>query len=562
MERKCYKCKNTITSDDFICPHCGAIIGDPIAYAAALKTQKSKNSYCIRWTVAAMLVIALIAVVCTIGWCVRSYFRQQTPTISTAPTTIPTQPQTTAPLTVYTARFKTEAKTDLSGSVAHVYLDEQLIYSGEVDKNGDVTFILPEREGYSIRLTELPVQYQVNYNDAIFSFAEGERYLYVTLEEKPVPYTVKIVNRAGEPLPGTGITFYSSGKDPQQQITDDTGCCTFMADYATGNCSAYVLFAPNGYIPNSSAGFASNSLEATITLWTYEEMGFASDDIYTVQVVDEFDAPISNVSLSVVGKATDVDADILGTNVSGTTNMDGCFTFVGYGSMVWEIKILKNTDYYDTVFHFDAGIHQMRIQLELIKPPGTKYTYTISFMDYTDHPVAGVEIAYQPPDRDEAQHYVSDENGIITFQTYTAEPTAVQYYITRVPDGYYTNRPDNTAYSFLPYQRSTFVRLFYDGEVVYTVYVVDDVGQSVPSAELFIWKNHALFGKIVTDEEGKAQFRNTPASNWDFTIQSLPEPYSYYGIKNFEYGDDHCIYITIEPNPNQGAIPDQGDHDE
>ena len=550
MERKCFRCKKTIANDDFICPHCGAILGDPISYSDTAKSSgKIKSKHIKHWAMIALLAAAAVAVALAVCWCVKTWTGQP-PAVSTGPsgTTIPTPPQTTAPLTVYTAHFQTESNTSLTGALAHVYLADQLIYTGTLDKNGDVTFILPEGEGYSIRLTELPAQYQVNYTDVEFPFPDGGQVLFVTLEDKPIAFKIRVVNSAGQPLPGTGIIFSSTGDELRQEVTDSDGYCTFVAKYENGHNTATVNFVPNGYVDTSqTVTFSGGRLEAEIKLPTFEENGFEPKDIYTVRVLDEYGEPASSVILSIVGNGLLIDVSVY---VMGRTNLEGCFSFIGHDDFQYSVTVLQNADYYDTVFSFDPGTQEMLLQLDLHQEPGTLYTYTVSFMDFSDKPIPGVEIGVPSWfDDSVVDFYTSDENGLVTFQTTEADPTKVSFYVNNVPDGYFTDRPEYEVITFLAYNRSTAVRLYYDGEVNYTVYVLDDAGKSVASAELYIWKNGRLY--IITDAEGKTKFRGIPAEDWEFTIQYLPEPYTNYVIKMIDYREKHCIYITIAP-PSDG----------
>lgn len=548
MDVKCARCKKVITSDDFICPHCGLILGDPVSYATAVNQKRvgeQKRRFSWRWMLSALLVLVLAAAVGIGAYFVRRQQAGMTGTTSPS-TTVPAPTQTTAPLTVYTVQVRTEKKSELDGTCIHIYSGDQELYSSQVGSEGTATFVLPESDGYTVKLTQLPIQYQVNYEDVFFSFEDGQQDLLVYLEDKPVPLTIKFVNSSGEPIPGVGLIFYSSGEEEQQQVSDASGCCTFLTKYGDGNQmthSAYITFVPNGYyVRTPNFGFHKDRLEFEIELLTYAEVGIDPNDVYTVRVVDEYGEPASNISLSVSGIDADSDAPT-GVYFSGVTNMEGCFCFVSGGKLQWKVKILDNVDYYGTVFSFEEGSHELLLELDLHRDPGEKFTYTISFMDFSDQPIPGVGIAVPSTlDGGEVEYYTSDENGVITFQSTESNPSMIQFYINAVPDGYYTNRPDQALYSFGRYERSTFIRLHYDGMVNYTIFVYDDAGLPVPNAELYLPENDSYF---ITDEQGQVSFRMSPDWDNEIMLSYLTPNYKDYIVDTIEYGEKYCVYITI-----------------
>ncbi len=547
MSNKCARCKKEIAQSDFICPHCGLIIGDPVSYAIATQKNESKGSkFSLHRMIRCLLIIVLVAVIVTGAFFVYTHFFAQPSMQAKEPAaTLPTPPQTTAPLAVYTVQVSTTNKTDLSGAGVNIYSCEQLLYSSQIGSDGSATFILPESDSYSVRLTDLPVQYQVNYGDVFFSFEAGQRDLRVQLEELPVTFTFTVVNSAGEGVPGTAIYFYSSGQEEQMQVSDESGVCRFVADYGTGSHAVSVAYVPDGYVVSSSDEhftLQKNKLDFEIELHTYEEYGYDAADIYTVRIVDEYGDPVPNFRLAVAGMLTDIDG--LGIWKSGMTNAEGCFSFHYEGELWCKVTIPNNADYYDTVFDFDVGQHQMEIQLDLNKEPGTLYTYTVYVVDSVYMPVAGAEIGYMPPDGSAMQYYVSDRLGTVTFQTTVADPSAVKYYITYVPNGYYSPSPDDMEYGFLPYQRSTTVQLLYDGKTQYNIYTVDAEGNPVGNVGLWVYMDGRKLGEKMTDSQGKLSLRWL-AGDISVTVSVLPDGYENCGIVNVEYGERNNIYITI-----------------
>ncbi len=549
MRRKCEKCKQSISADDFICPHCGTIVGDPVSYAAIVNAKVvnggKKRS---RFIVPSVIMLALILLVGAGILFVKSFFDANidstTGQISTSTTTTPTITESTLPLVTYSVHISASDKTDLTGTIAHVYNDGHLVYSGQLQKNGKVQFVLPKSNGYYIQLTGLPVQYTVHYENERFFFINFSETLQIVLEPKPVPYTLKVVDSKGDPISGVGIRFNSSGHPSQDAVTDENGCCVFTATYGVGIHSCNFTFVPNGYVlPETYFYLRPEKLDFTFDLQTYAEAGIHKDKVYTVRVVDENGEPITGVSLLVY----DVDD---GTSIyRGTTNMEGCFSFVGKFDAVHNVSIQKNADYYGVNFTFEKDTQELIIQLDH-KAPGTKYTYTVKFTAFVDThmvPVAGVQIGYWHPDSGELEHYTSDENGIVTFETITADPAAVQFKITYFPDGYCVDGPADWDYGFDAYRRSTSIMLDYDGKANYTFFLQDDAGAPVVDSGLMLLDDGHPLNLLVTDKEGMGTFRYFP--NWEPQIELsyLNAEYQNYVIEHIEFGEGHQIYITIAP---------------
>lgn len=549
MSRKCDKCKQKILADDFICPRCGTIIGDPVSYAAIANANAVKiGKKCPRLIVLSILILALIL---SVGVGISFVSIYSDPNIdsttgqnSPSTTTAPIITESTLPLVTYSVQISASDKTDLTGTVAHVYDDGQIVYSGQLQKNGKVQFVLPKSNGYYIQLTGLPVQYAVHYETERFYFINFFESMQIVLEPKPVPYTLTVVDSKGDPISGVGIRFNSSGHPSQDAVTDENGSCVFTATYGVGIHSCNFTFVPNGYVlPETYFYLQPEKLDFTVDLQTYDEAGIHQDKVYTVRVVDENGEPITGVSLLAY------DVDDRTSIYRGTTNMEGCFSFVGKFDAVHNVNIQKNADYYGVNFTFEKDTQELIIQLDH-KAPGTKYTYTVEFVSFVDTrvvPVAGVQIGYWHPDSGELEHYTSDENGIVTFETIAADPATVQFKITDLPDGYYIDGPSDWDYGFDAYLRSTSIMLDYDGKVNYTFFLQDEAGAPVVDSGIMIFDDGHPLNLLVTDKEGMGTYRYFP--NWEpqIEISYLSAEYQNCAIKHIEFGEGHQIYITIAP---------------
>lgn len=154
MERKCQKCGNLLAQNDFLCPNCGAIYGEPVLETpkqeekpapAPPQPKQRKLPLAIFSGIAVLLVI-----VCLIIW---GPFRPKAPTPTTSPiatTSIaPTRPPTTLPPTVPTTVPPTtvppttvpfnQTKIDWTMDAKVVDGTGRLISNGTVTICGDIT---------------------------------------------------------------------------------------------------------------------------------------------------------------------------------------------------------------------------------------------------------------------------------------------------------------------------------------------------------------------------------------------------------------------------------------
>lgn len=523
MDKKCNKCKKVVSADDFLCPYCGAILGDDMVFPGAASEKKRGKKRPVRQSLRLVCVIALLSLAifaaCFLWKCFQS---------TQAPDTVPPatdMPQTTAPLTVYNIQIKSDGRNTFEGVSIHIIKDGQELYTCVSGQYGKASIILPEFDGYSIRVSGLPTEYQLAYNDTIFPFAPGQRELVVVLDKKPVPYNVTVVNEDGEPLPNTCIAFVAFGK-AQQKMTDENGCCVFDCAYSESGIHAEIIFAPTGYYVRSKIISFNGTTKAEVVLKKFTDLQLHdSHCLYSVQVIDEYADPVSDLYLNVSNGYQwwdDLDYEQLGyyLQTSGRTNQDGWFTFIGYKDQEYSIYFPQNPDYSHIPFRFDEGSTHQQIQLELHM---SEFTYTIEFVNQYDEPVPGVEIAVKNRgDFEEPMSYTSDENGIISFQSKEPDPTVLLFWVKSGPDGY---DPETMydRYYFSAYSRIAKVELTHQT----TITVVDDAGVPIPGAVIRIEAqmiDYILTGE--TNEKGQCFFF-LPTENEIYKIEvvSLPEGY-------------------------------------
>ncbi len=553
MADRCLRCRKKVNSDDFLCPNCGAILGDPISYAKIAGAKEPiKGKLSLRVIVAAVTAMVLLALVVGAAWVLYPYIRENFHLGAGIPNQpVPEATQSTAPLAVYTVSVKTENKTKLTGTCIHIMQGETELYSSRIREDGVATFVLPQSDDYSIRFTDLPFQYEYHYKDAVYSFEPGTDSLAVVLVEKPVPYSIKILNSAGEPLPGTGLIFYRSSQGAQFGVTDENGICEFLTNYGVGSCSVKVTFAPNGYVSGDYFTFVSDKLDFTFELQSFQEMGVAEQEIFTVRVVDEYGAPVTNQAIVATSSGGS-----LGTNTSmGYTNMDGCYMFIaaeeiGYTRHV--VKIQNNPDYFETEFEFEPGSNELVIQLDLHKDSGEEYAYKVRFVDQFGDPVPGVTISVSVTNQSLQKSYTSDEDGMITFFEQESDPTLISFTVVSCPSLYSTEETSDTRYSFNKNGRMLQMTLTYKGRTDFTVRVLDDQGNPVPGVEL--WISQSIIG--TTDENGICIFHLFANQYYQISVTRYPPSHNNYMISmSGSLGPNAKeVLIIIKPKPQNRPI--------
>lgn len=522
MEKKCQRCKKTVSGDDFICPYCGAILGDdmviPVTDSEKKRGIKRPIRQSLRWVCGAVLLaLAVLAA----GFLWKGF---QNVLLPSAAPSAPETTQTTAPLVTYNIQIKLDDRNTLKGATIQVYSGDQVVYVCQSGQYGKATIILPASDDYYIRLSDLPTQLQMIYGEISFPFSQGQRDMVVVLEEEPVPYTVTVVNEAGEPLPGALLSF-NSYDDGQSVLSDENGRCVFYSMYTEEGNYASIEYTPTGYYSLSKQiKFIGGSVNAEVVLHKYEDMELLdSQCIYTVQVVDEYDAPVSDLDVYVCfGGSVGHGGPEYAIKTNGLTNLDGFFTFVGDRATQYSIMIPKHPDYSDKEFLFEEGSTHQKIRLEMHK---TEFTYTVRFVNQYDEPIPGVEIAVSNrADFEQLMRYTSDENGIISFRSKEPEPSFVIFWLTSVPDGYDLDTQMRNMYYFSPYSRTISVELTHQT----TITVVDDEGVPIPGAVINV-DYHSIVYSLSgeTNENGQCFFFLPTNEYFKVEIVSLPDGYEY-----------------------------------
>jgi hypothetical protein len=532
MAERCPKCSHKLQSNDFLCPHCGHILGQPVTAApvpAKEQTVVLKKKRKFPWAILlGVLLLTLLAVVIFL-------MGGSEP----APTTAPTEPSTTtqpAPLVPYEVQVKNAANRPMGGVQIHMYKGQELLFTFEADKQGKATFVLPQCDEYYVMLSNLPIPYNLTHEDMTFPFETGQQTLVLKLEKLDVSYTVRVVDEAGQPIEGVRMEF---GKG--DQITDAQGICTLTGQYVHTGVNCRILYAPTGYYVEPGLHyFQEGTALLEVVLQRMEDVQLQEDQqIYTLSLVDEYGNPVVGQR---VGVTLQSSVDMLDYVV--WTNADGVATFIAPKDRQVSVTILEQVDYYGKLYPYEPGSTHLQLQIEIRK---TSFTYTLQFLDQAKAPIAGVVVCAGKIDSSEYAFYTTDENGCISFESTEADPEKVGYRIMDVPEGYWFDESVNMMYSFSAYSRSEVVDFLVFRPTVITL--VDDQGQPVVGAELLL---QSIFGTAddkrgFTDENGQCVFFLQGNMGWIAMVDELPEAYAHLFFGSI-YMDGSSYDITIRPS--------------
>ena len=529
MERLCQKCNQPVPQEAFLCPHCGAILDT----SAPKPMEEKPKKVCMipyRYIFSVILALMLVAAVVILIGSVLKHIGPKDPTVPTQ-TTVPPTTTEPVPLVPYEVKVRTDNRKNLKGIWVEVCKDGEVLYACESGSYGSATFILPQQDGYTIRLSKLPMPFEALYSTREFPFEPGQQNLEILLESSRVNYTVRVVNREGEPLADTTMNFFGFTRSVSS-TSDQQGTCVFEDKYVDGSCPVvYLLSYPTGY---QSARvvyeFDRESLTLTIVLDRYGELELPEGHtVYQVLVKDEFGKPITGLDTVVT-----VDNDMGSTlnSIVGYTNSDGVFSFIGSKDEDYTVLFPKDPDYSQLPFPFEDGVYEQEITLQTENPTGL-YTYTIKCHDQNMQDVPGVMVLYQQPDGS-YEYFTSDEKGLIEMALPEEDPAKVTVMVVSVPDGY-DSTIHNKTYTFNKYSRAMAIAVIYVKPVTVTINVVDQYGDPVLDATLavrdYIDPSNEVY--YVVDEKGVVQVELDPKSYYSAWIYDCPMGYT--SDETFQY---------------------------
>ena len=534
MQRKCHKCNRKQANDAFICPYCGAILGETIKTTVSWKATPSHKPMRRRFLLSAAVLLLVVLLLLGGYWIGGQLWGDQGST-----TTLPNAESlpTTAPMVEYHMQIRSGRK-NLEGVEICLWHGDELLYTCQSGSYGKATFLLPQREGYCITLSALPEKYYNTFDDVRFFFPEGSQELLVALEDTVLSYTVKVVNEAGEPMPGAKLRFHSPHQEDMLLISDESGICAFTSKYAEGNIYASVEYLPTGYDSIRGVSFSEGKRSVELVLQKYEDRLLMDDQaLYTVQIMDEYGQPVPDLEIYIV-EPNRMEYLI---RAIGVTNLDGYFAFTADKDAPLAVDLAKNLDYSGFLFQFEEGKTHLQIELELHK---TEFTYSIQFVNQAEDPVSGVQIVVTTADSAWTEIYTSDESGIITFVCGEADPLKLRFYVTDAPEGYVLDPQPGMGYTFTKSSRRTTVKLLQ----LTVLTLVDAQGQPIAGAELLLQSGFGLGHDMrgTTDENGQCSFPLPENDIYVVSVEAVPDGYPLMFFLP-EYIDVGMFEMTIAP---------------
>ena len=525
MENRCPKCSHKLQSTDFICPHCGHILGQSTAASAKAQRLATRKGMKFHWgIVLGVLLLTLLA----LGIFLMGGYELFPATASTEPSTT-TQP---ASLVAYEIQVKNAANRGMGGIMIHMYRGEALIYSFEADKYGKATVILPQSDEYYVMLSNLPAPYHLTHKDAKFPFENGQQKLVLKLEKLDVAYTAKVIDEAGRPIEGVLMDF-----GIETLLTDAQGLCTYYREYLPSGLNIRVMYAPTGYyVEPGLIFFQDGSAEVEVVLKRIEDVKPDADQqIYTVSVIDEFGNPVVGQRIGIAHHD-----QLETTGYSTYTNGDGIATIVDEANGSFTVEILDLPDYYGTPYTFAPGSTHLQIQVEIHK---SEFTYTIQFVNQIGAPVPGVTVQVYKADVSWQAVYTSDDNGVITFVSEEAEPGNLLFHVTDAPEDYPTDPRNRITYYFVN-SRTRVVTVLHQTVIT----LLDDQGKPIVGAQLHLQSDtdSVKDQEGVTDENGQCVFVLPKYTAFSVSVVSVPDGYGHLFFPSVLI-DNSQFDIIMEP---------------
>lgn len=333
MDKICARCGFKMHEDDFLCPECGAIFGEPVYVPPrreAPKTDETQPQKQKKWFIAIPIAITvvLVALLLLDPFSVDQHgsdVPSGSSAISASPQesssgSIPEIPASTFSVTVVDGAGKPLQGIDVTLRYADITVT--------TDENGVALFVVTKlmaSNNWFVSLSNVPAGF---YYQSEYSFPVAEKCQLITLycsEGDPLPdnieYTVKVVDENNDPVKDVAVYFgaitpLSSAVNDVTAITDSSGEVK-VEIYEDLSVYVTILFVPNGYsnaTVNQILYFAKGSREMTITL-TKEELG---SSYYMLRLIDQNGDPVAFAEVCLA-------LPDLGYQCNGMTNMDGYF---------------------------------------------------------------------------------------------------------------------------------------------------------------------------------------------------------------------------------------------
>ena len=358
MKKRCAKCRRDMDAELFICPHCGAIYGEPVH-----RYKQVRDRIHVPWRkLVAALIAVLIICVAVFAWeplterIFSPWFGDDmyVPVGDSVGYSVKVVNQHGGPIEGAVVLFTSEksdeimrAETDESGYASILHNRDKTLRAQVIGWPADMNCNIPEplAFGNQTHLTLILSTYHLGLIPATTTPSDTQP----TRRE----LAVRVVDSRGNPVEGAHVATdpYSSTGARQTHLSDENGFCYFQV---TGACYAQLQLLPNHYYSDwQRYALGEEDTELTITVFDINEVQPADGKaVYTVALRSEDGKPIYKSSV-ILNCTVDGVPQIIQTY----TNEDGTVSFLCDCSdeITADVYLVKGAKQYAVQLRFQNG---------------------------------------------------------------------------------------------------------------------------------------------------------------------------------------------------------------
>lgn len=350
MASKCQRCHSPLQPDDFLCPECGHISGDPVSKIQPPNQTKAfgrKNR---------LPLLCLMLSVCLFFGSLVLYFID-------APESV----DTNVVEHYYFVRVVDQHDIPLANiTVQFTANDGNITLEGTTDQSGMVLFIAEPSDSATATVMGGPIAPNVSFQSKFPTYYFGDsNFLLIDLLKSNTGYypadqsrqiKVLVLDQNMQPVPDVGLHLFSDifTTDYLEEVhTDQDGCAilTYYEQFHQSRCSIMIASLPDGYRKSSNDPVSVYEGTELIYIKVIRE---SPAIISTIRVVDQYNIPVPGVELYI--SSYYVSSHQAGILVA--TNANGIAEFSALSSQPISLRIRSVPDgySYDTgSYYFSLG---------------------------------------------------------------------------------------------------------------------------------------------------------------------------------------------------------------
>ncbi len=310
MPNKCPKCKAVLQSEDFICPECGHILGDPVHRVLAPRPNHARRQHSTRLSFICLAVSILLFVISVLLVC---FGRQGN---------IFQRPEDVG----YTVRVLTQDSDPVVGAVIQLLdAEAQPIQEQTTDDNGCVAFVVSSDIHVSATIKSVPQDDASSYTPefGIYAFKEDRTlqidlwyngYTYAPYKPEDL-FTVVVLDQYLRPVEGVGLLLSSNSNLDSgfSGYTDQDGSYRFCKiTHGSGYIDhVQIISVPEGYFLSSSTIYTlpENRNVLYVRVQKSDSLIIWPPTVYAtiITVKDQFGEPVSGVIVRMGATVTSGD---------------------------------------------------------------------------------------------------------------------------------------------------------------------------------------------------------------------------------------------------------------